>query len=314
MIGKRELSILESILYLRAVEQCEGKRKAAEILGTSVDTINKYIENLEKELDVKLISSSGRGSALTVLGKAIVERTNPIKEIIDNVQNIKLESKEIKGEVRTFMALGYASYMVPQDLSSLFDIFPGLTINSVTATDTSTLDVKDIDIALTFEEIDDPNIVCITEKKIYCGFFASSQYLAHKGYPIDLDDLIQNHRLISKHDNYLEKTIGTERFKSAQICFRSNNTLALINALENSTGIGLMPLSFALHGLVCLDNIICPYPVTYHIYANKHTKDLPRVRTLINFYKDVIDKMENPVPVPSLKGDALPMFRKFGKE
>ena len=309
MINKKDMSMLESILYLRAIEQCSGKRKASETLGTSVDTINKYIDNLENYFGLKLISTNGRGSDLTETAKRIVDKTSKIKEVLDDIYNIKLNNQEIKGEVRVFMSLGYASYMVPQDLSALFDIFPGLHINSITAMDTSFFNIKDVDIAITYQEIDNQDTVLISEKKVHCGFFASSQYLAQKGYPIDLDGMVKNHRLITKHDSLLARVLGEERFKKANICFKSNNTLALINALENNTGIGIMPLSFALHGLVCLDNIICDCPITYHLYANRLTKDIPRVRTLINFYKDIMKKLENPVPVPSLKGEPLPILR-----
>ncbi len=312
MISKKDISILESIAFLHAIEQCEGKRKASEQLCTSIDTINKYLDNLEQTLGVKLISTSSKGSSLTGVAQRIVEKAERIKEVLDEISHIKLENREIKGEVRVFMSLGYASYMVPQDLSDLFDIYPELHINSVTSTDISSLNPKDFDIALTFEEIDHPDICTITEKKVHCGFFASSRYLAQKGYPVDVDDLINNHRLITKHDSMLKKVIGEEKFKKAKICFSSNNTLALINALENSTGIGIMPLSFALQGLVCLDNITCDSPVTYHLFANRHTKDIPRVRTLINFYKDIMDKLENPVPVPSLAGKPLPIIRHLG--
>ena len=219
MIGKKELSILEGILFLRAIEQCEGKRKASEALCTSIDTINKYLENLEQELGVKLISINGRGSSLTNAALHIVEKTSKIKEIIDEVQNIRLENREIKGEVKVYMALGYASYLVPQDLSALFDVFPGLKINSVTSTDVKSFDIDNFDIALTYENIDDNNVVLITEKKVHCGFFASPKYLAQKGYPLDVDDMIENHRLITKRDSLLRKVIGEERFKKAKICF-----------------------------------------------------------------------------------------------
>ncbi len=309
MIGKKDLSVLESVLFLRAIEQCAGKRKAAEALCTSVDTINKYIDNFEQDLGVKLIDSDGRGSSLTSIAQRIVDKSFKIKEVLDDIYNIRLENREIKGDVRVFMSLGYASYMVPQDLSSLFDVFPELSINSITAVDISSLDMKNTDIVLTFEEVDSNEAVLITEKKVYCGFFATSKYLAQKGYPVDIDDLVDNHRLITKHDGMLRKVVGEERFKRANICFQSNNTLALINALENNTGVGIMPLSFALQGFVCLDNIVCELPVTYRLYANKNTKDIPRVRTLINFYKDVMDKLENPVPVPSLKDEPLPVIK-----
>ncbi len=309
MINKKDMSILESILYLRAIEQCSGKRKASETLGTSVDTINKYIDNLESYFGIKLLSTNGRGSDLTETAKRIVDKTAKIKEALEDIYNIKLNNQEIKGEVRVFMALGYASYIVPQDLSELFDVFPELHINSITAMDTSAFNIKDVDIAITSQEIDTQDIVLIGEKKVHCGFFASSQYLAQNGYPVDLDDMVKKHRLITQHDYLLTRVLGEEKFNKANICFKSNNTLALINALENNTGIGIMPLSFALHGLVCLDNIPCDCPITYHLYANRLTKDIPRVRTLINFYKDIMNKLENPVPVPSLKGEPLPILR-----
>ena len=70
----------------------------------------------------------------------------------------------------------------------------------------------------------------------------------------------------------------------------------MINALENSTGIGILPLGFATQGMVHLDNIPCDYPICYHLYANRNTKDIPRVRTIVNFYKNIMDKMQNPVP------------------
>ncbi len=310
MINKKDLSMLESILFLKVIDQCSGKRKASEALSTSIDTINKYIDNLEEFFGVKLLSTNGRGSNLTHLAQRIIDKSAKITEALEDIYNIRLENQEIKGEVRVFMALGYASYMIPQDLSELFDVFPEISINSVTALNLSSLNAKDYDIAITTEEVDNHDIVSIAAKTVHCGFFASSQYLARKGYPVDLNDLVKNHRLITKHDSLLRQVLGEEHFKNANICFTSNNTLALINALENNTGIGIMPLSFALQGLVCLDNIPCDCPVTYHLYANRHTKDIPRVRTLINFYKNIMDKLENPVPVPSLKNKPLPIIRR----
>ena len=296
MVNKKDISMIESLLFLQAIDQCAGKRKASESLCTSIDTINKYIEYLEDELGVKLISTNGRGSNLTNIAQRIVAKVDSIKEVLDDIKNIKLENREIKGEVRVCISLGYASYMVPQDLSDLFNIFPDLKINSFSATDITKINIKDFDIALSYEELNNYEISEITKKVIHCGFFASPKYLSEHGYPIDVDDLVKNHRLIMKNNDVLKNVIGEENFKHAHICFESNNILALINALENSTGIGILPLGFATQGLVHLDNIPCDYPICYHLYANRNTKDIPRVRTIVNFYKNIMDKMQNPVP------------------
>ena len=59
----------------------------------------------------------------------------------------------------------------------------------------------------------------------------------------------------------LRQVIGEENLKHANICFETNNILALINALENSAGVGILPLGFATQGVVCLDNISCDCPI-----------------------------------------------------
>ena len=55
-------------------------------------------------------------------------------------------------------------------------------------------------------------------------------------------------------------------------------------------------------------------PWRYRLYANRNTKDIPRVRTIINFYKAIMNKLENPVPIPSLKGDPLPIMRELANK
>lgn len=201
MVNKKDISMIESLLFLQAIDQCAGKRKASESLCTSIDTINKYIEYLEDELGVKLISTNGRGSNLTNIAQRIVAKVDSIKEVLDDIKNIKLENREIKGEVRVCISLGYASYMVPQDLSDLFNIFPDLKINSFSATDITKINIKDFDIALSYEELNNYEISEITKKVIHCGFFASPKYLSEHGYPIDVDDLVKNHRLIMKNND-----------------------------------------------------------------------------------------------------------------
>lgn len=96
--------------------------------------------------------------------------------------------------------MGYASYIVPQDLSALFDLFPDLKIISNSAIDASSVNVRDTDIAVTYQEINDFDFVKIVEKEVHCGFFASSKYLAEHGYPENIDDMVKNHRFVTKHD------------------------------------------------------------------------------------------------------------------
>ena len=57
MFSKRDIMNMEGIMVLQAIKDNAGKRNAAKRLNTSVDTLNKYLMNLEAELGVTLVSS-----------------------------------------------------------------------------------------------------------------------------------------------------------------------------------------------------------------------------------------------------------------
>ncbi len=48
MISKKDISKLEGLLVLVAVAEHNSKKKVAEALGLSVDTLNKYVAELGK--------------------------------------------------------------------------------------------------------------------------------------------------------------------------------------------------------------------------------------------------------------------------
>ena len=113
-----KLGILEGILFLRAIEQCEGKRKASEALCTSIDTINKYLENLEQEL--KSISQK-KITELCVHDEKIASDKKlinlflqcAIKNIPDVYFNIKVYPNIIDNEVINLFSRFYCSIEIP---------------------------------------------------------------------------------------------------------------------------------------------------------------------------------------------------------
>lgn len=50
MITKRSLQNLSALMMLLAVDRYQSKRKVAECINTSIDTVNKYLRNLEQNL------------------------------------------------------------------------------------------------------------------------------------------------------------------------------------------------------------------------------------------------------------------------
>ncbi len=291
MISKKDLMKSEGLLLLLAIAQNEGKRKASEVLNTSVDTINKYIGNLESDLGIKLLSSNGRGSMLTPAAYRLMEAAGNIKHILDEVGVLKSSSTEVSGEVRVSMVLGASANMVPKDVSNFFDDYPKVKLVSLSTDKMPNLSNMEADLAIVYDVPQNNDVVKLYEKTVKCGYFASPSYLSTYGYPIDLEDMLENHRVVMKVNEY-NHLKGVDPMRRAKnVVFRSNISFALMEVIRNGLGIGVMPMRFNNEGFVCLDNIACDSTITFYMIGHKSTKDTPRIRTVINYYKSLMDKM-----------------------
>lgn len=280
---------IESALYLFAISQHTGKRKASSALNISVDTLNKYIENLENELGVKLLSTSGRGSELTTKGQVIADNASKIRCILNDIYGITSEKGEVNGEVVVAMNHSIQPLFVSKKLGELYDRYPRLSITSIMVENEPNMSDLSYDICISFVEPKlNSDLVLITEKEIKFGFFASPEYLARHGYPVDFEDMVANYRLICKYKSYKLKDWKTLEKKANFIAYASNSTHAINDVIQQGVGIGLMPMRYKDAGLVCLDNITADINLNCYLVARKATKDVPKIRTVLNYYKELI--------------------------
>lgn len=295
MINKKDIKHLESLLLMLAVTQYSGKRKASEALNTSVDTINKYIDDLEQDLSLKLLYSDGRGSNLTENGKRLLESAKQIKDILHNIYINADKSNltsECVGEVRVAMTVGVDSSLSDQGIGEFYDTYPDIKILSMTSNESPKLDDMSYDIGLAYEEPTSSDMVILYKVPVRCGFFASPTYLDKYGYPKDYNDMLNNHRLVNKVNsgNYIKCWKDTLK-KAKNVCFSTNSTFSLGEAVRGGAGIGIMPLHHVKEGLVSLENIECGCNLNFYLFSHKKVKDIPRVRAVINLYKGMLDNM-----------------------
>ena len=62
MITKKSLQNLNGLLMLSAIAKYQSKRKVEEVTNSSIDTVNKYISNLEQVLAVQLVVNNAKGT------------------------------------------------------------------------------------------------------------------------------------------------------------------------------------------------------------------------------------------------------------
>lgn len=289
---KKNFMSLQALLILAEIDKCGGQNKAAENLGISLDTIKKYIEALENELGYELLISNRHGTSLTMRCKNLIKHANMIENIFNNIYNIETSDKNLKGDVLVSMPLSVSTNLFPENIDKFFEQYPDINLITRAYIDNSDFSTMDADIGMTFLPPNNNNTVILYQKKVECGYFASPQYLAKHGYPKNFKDMLENHWLISRiqlHNFLNEWKDITQTAK--HIRYVTNSTFAATEIVRNSGGIAILPLRFNKEGLVCLDNFKCENSPTVYLVASKKTKDIPRVRAVIDFYKGLLENM-----------------------
>lgn len=292
MLDGKDLRNLEAFIALRAIHRCSGKKKAAEEEGLSVDTLNKHIAEFENNLGIKLVNEKGRSCSLTPGGARVVESLERIVEIWEAFRREKGSRKGVSGRVRVGVDINASSTMVTESVMSFFDKYPLLALEVVPMLDVDR-ECKDCDVCISRLPIEKTtDLALIYKRELPCGYFASPKYLAKHGYPVDLEDLAKNHRLVSRCDTKIySETFQRILKKSSRVCLISSSSTAIVGLTRFGAGIGLLPLRFRDEGLICLDNIPCDTQVTFFLSAKNKLKDIPRVRAVLDFYKDVLAAM-----------------------
>lgn len=283
MITKRDINTIESLLLFMAVTQHSNKRKASEALNTSVDTINKYIDNLEQDLSLKLLYSDSRGTNLTENGRKILASAEQITDIIHSMYSATIENtdalSDCSGKVRVAMSLGINANLRPGYVRDFFDRYPDISVISTVTPEAPKLDDMTYDIALTNRKPTSPNVVVIREIKVEYGFFASPEYLDAHGYPIDFDEMIAAHRILTTADSADYISGWKDTLKKARfVNFNTTSHNSLVALVHAGLGIAALPLFYKREGLVCLDNLFCESSLKFYLCAHKNVKDIPRVR------------------------------------
>lgn len=283
---------LEGIFALKAIYVCGGKKKAAEALGSSLDTINKYVHQLENALQVRLVSEGKFGCTLTPEGMRVIETMASLDNIWTKICKERENKKEISGSVVVGLAVGVSTYFFPEGIMDFFDKYPLLHLEILKIEDRPKGKDDIYDVAITYAPFESGDMIPIYKKELKCGYFASARYLAKYGYPKDFDDMMKNHRIITKKD------VGSYNFnyqksleENSRITMKSDISTMLLYMIEYGAGICLAPLIFREEGAVCLDNIPCDTVFTICLSAHRSVKDTPKVRAVIDYCKEIIKKM-----------------------
>ncbi len=289
MFGRNVLSELRAVAYLYAVEQCAGKRDAAQKMGVSIDTLNKYIEQLEEECGTELLCMVNNCSQLTSRGKKIAGYAVGIERVLQHIYAVASERDELEGEIHLLWNRNIRSSIISSDLWGFLKRHKRLTVLSSSVDKNVDISGYDYDIALVSSLPTGDDWELVYSKNISFGFFATGKYLSKTVYPLDMDDMLENHHMIFKYDTAKWLKHGDEIMEKAKHkSYISDAAFMVKDGVENDIGIGLLPLSFVRYGLVCLDNIPCSTNARAYIVAKKARYRDKGVKLVSEYLKEML--------------------------
>ena len=293
MITKKSLQNLNGLLMLSAIAKYQSKRKVAEVTNSSIDTVNKYISNLEQVLGVQLVVNNAKGTYLTSRAELIVEQVENLQLLLDKIYSPLDYDSRYKGSGCVCLPLMVSTALFPCGVTGFCEEYPDIKVISLTTLGSPDYREMGIDFGIVTtlpESLKDFSL--LYKKNIECRFFAVPGYLAKYGTPGSLDDLLANHRIINglQNENYVP---GWKELmsKAKNISFSSNSTFAVLEAIRHGVGIGLMPRQFQGGGLVRLDELAGGLQMPVYLVVNNCTKDIPRVKIVTEYYKAALDRI-----------------------
>ena len=118
--------------YLVAIAQNGSLRQASEALNITQPALTKCIDRLESEVNAKLFERKGRQIFPTDVGEVLVRRARTILRSIDEAQREVSDYAEGRiGHIRVGAAATLTEFLMPNVVSRLITVSPGITIELI---------------------------------------------------------------------------------------------------------------------------------------------------------------------------------------
>lgn len=284
------MGIKNDVITLRRLLCFAQTAKNGQISATAIthglkqSNLSNCIKDLEKNLNIKLLNRVYNGVVLTQSGRELLSITNELENIIDKVDDFFKKTHKLEGCVTLAIPEDFAFNYLSEDLAEFYSLYPNIKIDFKCAED-ALQKFYELDVAILYQEPKQHDVVIILKKDIIFGLFASQGYLKEFGCPKNLEDVLLNHKICTG-DNLIKLSSKWQEItqKAKNISATTNSLMILQQLTKNGLGISLQPLHIknSQTDLIHIDNLNFQIKLPFWIVSNKASKDLPKVRALIN--------------------------------
>lgn len=165
-------------------------------------TASRRLQNLERQLGVRLLQRSTRRLALTDAGQAFfAECADQIDALNQSAQNLADRGKTPAGRVRVAAGVDFLNWFPLDLIAGFMARHPGIRVEFVLSDARSDLLADGIDVAVRAGEMVEPTLVAKEIGSIQWSLVASPDYLARQGMPEAPQEL-------ARHDCITRPAIG----------------------------------------------------------------------------------------------------------
>lgn len=236
---------------LKAIEiyisVCEEKSfsKVATKFDISTTMVSKYINYLEKELNIKLLNRSTRGQNITEAGEVYLNKAKALqKQYRELVLSMDDFTREPVGLIKVNAPHNFGTHVLTTIIAEFLEANPSIRIDLTLSDSLTDVVLDNYDVVFRVGDLKDASYI---SKKVFSQqlvFCASPKYLKTNGTPQDMKDLESHHFLGFKpwfDSSNFKKEFRVDFLQLQNSRFISNNGSALKNAALKGIGIILQP-------------------------------------------------------------------------
>jgi len=273
------------IKVFAAVASMGSLSGAARELGISQPTAGRYVEALEKELNVRLFDREPRGYAITAEGERLLPQVAAMERAayaLTEIQN--LSNDQLVGTVRV-TAAEFSSRFIARRLADMREQLPGISLEMLTTNKTVNMSRREADIAIRASLPTSGDLRAKPAYTCHMAAYASRAYvdahpevLTEERYNVcDWIVLLERFAADSAFKSFLREKKQVNRFP-----IQCASIHTVLEAVLGGAGAALLFTEYAsdIPDLVQVSPIIDELEMTFWMVAHTEVLVQPRVRAV----------------------------------
>ncbi len=205
--------------------------------------MGRHIEELEKQWGVVLFERTGRGLVPTTIALQLAESAKQMQSGANQLGHTLLNQQQsLHGSVRISASQPVACYLLPPILQKMRTFIPEVQVDLVVTNALSNLLQREADIALRMVQPEQDSLVAKKVGEVTFSACAHRSYLARKGTPQNMQDLLQLDLIGQDQDESIIHAfshLGVQLTRT-HFCLRTDDLIAAWQAIRAGLGVGFV--------------------------------------------------------------------------